>query len=140
LRSVLPPGSARYTVTLRHQVRKSPYRNSNEAAWRQFASDIGAILIDDYDDRPIHLHERVALYAGAEMNFGVSCGPMFLCSVTEYPCMIFNWGCQRPFLEKVGLRYGEQMPWFGKDQIAVWGPDDLPSIRRNFDAWRESRA
>ena len=110
-------------------MRKSPYRNSNQAAWRQFACEIGALVIEDYDDRPIHLHERVALYAGAEMNLGVSCGPMFLCSVTEYPCMIFNWGCQRPFLEKIGLRYGEQMPWFGRTRLR-YGGDDFPNIRK----------
>jgi hypothetical protein len=139
LRSVRPPGSARYTVTLRHQVRKSPYRNSNVLAWRQFADEIGAVVIEDYDDKPILLHDRVALYAGAEMNFGVSCGPTFLCSITEYPCMIFNWVNQRKFHEKCGLRYGEQMPWFGKDQIAVWELDDLSTIRKHFDAWRKSR-
>jgi hypothetical protein len=140
LRSVLPPSPARYTITLRHQERKSPYRNSNEAAWRTFADEIGAVVIEDFDVKPIHLHERMALYAGAEMNFGVACGPTFLCSVTEYPCMIFNWGCQRKFHAKVGLRYGEQMPWFGKDQIAVWGSDDLATIRSSFAAWKESRA
>lgn len=138
LRSVLPPGSARYTVTLRKQRRKSPFRNSNEAAWRIFAKEIGAVVIEDFDVRPISLHDRVALYAGAEMNFGVSCGPTFLCSLTEYPCMTFNHGSLRPFLEKIGLRFGEPMPWCGENQITVWERDDLNTIRRHFAAWERS--
>jgi hypothetical protein len=140
LRSVLPPGNVRYTVTLRHQDRKSPFRNSNQAAWRQFARDISAFVIEDYDDRPIHLHERMALYAGAEMNFGVSCGPMFMCSVSEYPCMIFNYGKLRTFLEKIGLTYGAPMPWCGRDQITIWENDDVDTIRRHFEMWERSRA
>src|SRR5688572_937604 len=39
LKSVLPPGNERYTVTLR-TTRRWPNRNSREAEWRTFAAEI----------------------------------------------------------------------------------------------------
>jgi hypothetical protein len=141
LRSVLAPRSARYTVTLRQQTRKSPYRNSNEMAWRQFAGEIGALVIEDYDVKPISLHERVALYAGAEMNFGVASGPMFLCTLTPYPCMSFAWGrgIQEVVLTKYGMPRGTNMPWCGSDQFTFWHSDELEIIRRCFAEWKARR-
>jgi hypothetical protein len=142
LASVLRPGTARYTVTMRQQRRKSPFRNSNDHAWRIFAADIGAHVIEDYDVKPIHLHERMALYAGAEMNFGVSNGPMVMCSLSAYPCMSFCWGRgsdQREVLRKYGMPYGTNAPWCGVDQFTYWADDDLGTIRRHFQVWKEHK-
>jgi hypothetical protein len=135
--SVLPHAHARYTVTLRQQSRKSRYRNSDEKVWRIFAAEIGAVVIEDYDVKPIHLHERMALYAGAEMNFGVASGPMFLCTLTPYPCMSFDWGLgpQEQVLTLSGIAKGSRMPWCDRDQFTFWQPDDLDIIRRRFDDW-----
>jgi len=47
------------------------------------------VVIDDYYAKPIHLHDRFALYAGAKMNFGVCNGPVFTLSLTEYPVAMF---------------------------------------------------
>jgi hypothetical protein len=137
LSSVLRPGVARYTVTLRHQ-QKAKYRNSNEAAWRQFAQEIGATVIPDYDDEPMHLHERVALYAGAEMNFGIMSGPMTLCSLTEYPCMIFACGRGKEGIQmdKYGVPRGSQLPWMTPNQFSLWGDDDLVTLRQTFKEWK----
>lgn len=135
LKSVLPPGKSRYTVTLRKQVHKS-HLNSNEGVWREFAAEIGALVIEDYDDRPIDLHERVALYAGAEMNFGTACGPLFLCALTDYPCMVFNFGANRDFQMRSGIVPPEPMPWNGKNHFTIWERDDPGTIRRYFEAWR----
>ncbi len=140
--SVLPPGRARYTVTLRNQARKSPYRNSNAGAWRAFADEIGAIVIEDYDDDPLPLHERMALYAGADLNLGVSCGPMFLATLTSYPCMVFNFGPdgQLPFLEiKCRMPYGSRPPWLADNSTVIWERDTLALIRREFRKWQDSR-
>jgi len=141
LRSVWPAGSARYTVTMR-KTRKSPFRNSNEYAWRTFADEIGALVIEDYEVRPICIHERMALYAGAEMNFGVSNGPMVMCSLSPYPCMVFANGRgsdQREVMRKYGMPYGTNAPWCGPDQFMLWDDDDLGTIRRRFQVWKEHR-
>ena len=77
LRSVLPLVRCDYTVTLRRNP-GAKSRNSDEISWREFARRINAVVIEDYYVQPIHLHDRVALYAGARMNYGVCNGPMAL--------------------------------------------------------------
>jgi hypothetical protein len=132
--SVLPPETARFTVTLR-QTQRSQGRNSNEAAWRRFAGVIGAPVIADYDDAPIHLHQRMALYAGAQMNFFVVSGPAHLCMLGGYPCMVFDAQKCEPTLLQNGLKRGENFPWAGPDQHLIWEPDDLPVIEKHFERW-----
>lgn len=142
LKSVLPPANTRYTVTLRQQSRKSAFRNSNEPAWRKFADEINALVIEDYDVKPIGLHERMALYAGAEMNFGVSNGPMVMCELSPYPCMSFAWGRgsdQLEVMRKYGMPHGSNAPWCGHNQFRFWEPDDIDTIRRAFHIWRGAR-
>ena len=137
LKSVRPPALARYTVTLR-KTQRSPLRDSDEVVWREFAAEIGARVIEDYDVRPIHLHERMALYAGAEMNFFVSNGPGVLCSFTEYPCMLFNTVHARGSLLGDGIGDGEQYPWMLPNQRAIWELATPESLRRHFYHWRET--
>lgn len=136
LHSVKPTGAARYTVTLR-KTQRSPLRDSDEKAWRDFASEIGAQVIPDYDTEPMHLHDRVALYAGAEMNFFVSNGPGILCSLTEYPCMLFNTVHAAGSLAADGIGYGKQYPWMLPNQRAIWEIATPESLRRHFYQWRE---
>lgn len=129
----------RYTVTLRRTARAAG-RNSNEMAWRTFAAEIGARVIEDYDVMPLGLHERLALYAGAEMNFGVSNGPVTLGLLSEYPMMAFDFAKSAKAIERQsGMKFGEQLPWRTKDQFQVWEPDELPVIREHFQAWRATR-
>lgn len=137
LNTVREPGKARYTVTLR-KTQRSPLRNSDEAMWREFASEIAARVIPDYEDEPIHLHDRMALYAGAEMNFFVSNGPGILCSFSEYPCMMFNTRHARESLIGDGLSDGAQYPWMLANQRAIWEEATAESVRRHFRRWRES--
>jgi hypothetical protein len=138
LRSVLPPGSARYTVTIR-QSEVDLWRNSNRVAWLRFADEIGAYVIEDYDVSPMHLHQRMALYAGAEMNFGISGGPMWMCSLSEYPCMIFGLNKHRTYFERCGMQHGETMPWCKGDQFTFWDADDIGFINTRFKEWRRQR-
>jgi hypothetical protein len=134
LQSVLPPGKHRYTVTLR-KTQRIESRNSQESDWRKFADEIGAYVIPDYDVQPIGLHERVSLYAGAEMNFFVTNGPATLCSVTPYPMMMFDNDQSVVHLVKAGTKWGESSPWMGKNQFLIWEPGTYDNIKRNFEAW-----
>ena len=136
LKSVLPPGKERYTVTLRNSQR-GPDRNSNEAEWRAFAAEIGAIVIPDYDDVPIHLHERMALYAGAEMNFFCANGPSLLCNLSEYPAMVFD--CQNSTLTSCGLPLGEKYPFCLPQHFMVYKPPDMQTVRHCFSEWLAGR-
>ncbi|MCR4331290.1 MAG: hypothetical protein NUV34_01080 [Sulfuricaulis sp.] len=135
LRSILPPGKDRYTVTLR-KTQRSPGRNSNEPAWREFAAEIGARVITDEEVCAMPLQELMAIYAGAKMNFGVSNGPVTLGLLSEYPMMAFDFQKSANAIERQsGMKSGEQLPWATKDQIQVWEPDDLPVICKHFYAW-----
>jgi hypothetical protein len=134
LKTVLPPREHVYTVTIRN-TQRSKERNSNDAAWRQFARQIGAIIIDDYDNHPISLHDRMAIYAGARMNFFVVSGPSHLCSLGGYPCMIFDAVKSESTLLSNGISPGENFPWHNEQQKLIWAPDDLPNIDRHFNDW-----
>jgi len=134
LKSVLPPGNERYTVTLRG-TRRWPTRNSNEQDWRTFAAEIGARVIPDYDVEPIGLHERMALYAGAEMNFFVTNGPIALCLLSEYPAMGFDVNNSRP----KGIPPGGRYPFMLPQHHQIWEDATLENIRKHFKAWSSSK-
>lgn len=133
LRSVLPAGNARYTVTLR-RTQRVPERNSREQDWRTFAREIGAVVIPDYEDQPIHLHNRMALYAGAQMNFFVTNGPVMLCFLSEYPAMGFC--VNESPMASYGVPLGEKYPFCLPQHQQIYESDTLENIRRNFEAWK----
>lgn len=126
LKSVLPKGNARYTVTLRncpsHTERNSP------PFWLDFAQRIGATVIPDYADHKITLHERMALYAGAKMNFGVVNGPMGMLMLSEYPMLMTGCGIAQYAWKKHGVNYGEQLPFFLPGQSLMWEMPKLASL------------
>jgi hypothetical protein len=136
LKSVLPPASHRYTITLRQTFRK-PERNSEEFIWREFGERIGALVIEDYSVEPIGLYERMALYAGAEMNFGIPNGPMNLLYYAEYPFILF---CEpepnRKGFAGHGIKVGDQLPVALPGQRLVWERATMKTLLREFDAGR----
>lgn len=129
------PRNVRYTVTLR-ATQRSPTRDSDTEAWTRFARDIGALVIPDYDKYKIHLHDRVALYSQAEMNFFVSNGPGVLCSMTEYPCMMFDTHHAYGSFRADGLAWGDQYPWMLQNQRAIWEEATYDNIARHFNLWK----
>lgn len=137
----LPARSERYTVTMRSigPGGMKPFRDSNDKVWREFAKEIGASVIEDYRIDPMPLAERVALYAGAEMNFGVVNGPMGLLYFTPYPMMMFDCSSCEYAWSKHGIKRGHQLPWATPDQILIWEGQGIETLRRNFIAWRNSK-
>ena len=134
LRTVKRPVHCDYTVTLRKNRDGAVNRDSNEDAWRRFAEEIGAVVIEDYSDKPIHLYDRMALYAGAKMNFGVCNGPIFLLSLTPYPVMQFvNSESARNHEAKWGIYPGDNYPWMFDNQRLVWDTDTLDNLRWHFE-------
>jgi hypothetical protein len=131
LKTVKPPGTERYTITLRNTAR-DPIRNADRAMWHEFSKEIGARLIPDYSEQPIHLHERVALYAGAEMNIFISNGPGVLCSMTEYPCMMFNTMQAGWAFDGDGVPHGANYIWMLPNQTAIWEWATAQTVREHF--------
>jgi hypothetical protein len=136
LKTVQPKGKERYTITLR-TTRRWLHRNSKEAVWRDFAKEIGARVIPDYEIEPIHLHERMSLYAGAEMNFFVTNGPVILCFLSEYPAMSFD--VQQSPMIQLGIPMGGQYPFLLPDRHRqIYEPDEPEVIRRHFYHWKQT--
>jgi hypothetical protein len=133
LRSVKNAISCRYTVTLRKQ-KVATWRNSNEMAWRQFAEEIGALVIEEYAVRPIDLHDRMALYAGAQMNFGVCNGPIAMLSLTPYPVMQFvpNFSARNSQVKSGIPLESARFPWMLPSQRLVWKDDTIENLRETF--------
>jgi len=124
LKSVKRPGKAEYTVTIRDNFAGARLRDSCRDVWETFAKKIGAIVIDDYYRQPIHLWDRMAIYAGAKMNFGVCNGPIHLLSLTEYPvCMFVNSQSARNSQIRIGMRPDTKYPWMLENQHMVWKED-----------------
>jgi hypothetical protein len=133
LKSIQPPESHRYTVTIRNSERYKE-RNSDQDAWRRFAREIGALVIEDFGDKTIHLHKRMALYSGAEMNFMVANGPGTLLWFSDNPYMVFMKNVNAEYHNASGHPVGKQVPWAHSNQKFVWGPDDYESIKGAISA------
>lgn len=134
LRGVRPPKTERYTITIRNTER-APGRNSNRDAWEKFANEIGAFIIPDYDDQPMHQHERMAYYEGAEMNFGVCCGPLTLATLSDHNVMMFDAKKNEKGMVRCGVPVGTNLPWMRGDQHLIWAGDDYDTLMRTFEKW-----
>lgn len=127
LKSVKPSKVVQYTVTLRNSTRQ-PRRNSNTTAWRRFAEEIGAKVFEDWSDEPIHLHDRMAYYAGAEMNFFSNGGMSALGIFSDYPYTILMNKAYNPYLDANGWKRGDQIPWALPNQTTVWEEDTYENL------------
>jgi len=116
------------TVTLRNYNR-NPQRNSNVAAWRKFAAETGALVIEDYGITPIPLVDRWDLYQ-CRMNYFVDNGPAVLCYYSDAPYATFGWE-MTPHLENMGFHKGYQFPWANDNQRLIWADDTYENIK-NF--------
>ena len=127
-KSVLEPKKEKYTVTIRNYDRFEK-RNSLKDAWLRFADEIGAFVIDEWYDKPLDLQERMAYYAGAEMNFSVGNGPASLFLFSDLPYRLFM-KTDYEYLERQGLPFGSQFPWANENQKIVWCEDTYENIRK----------
>src|SRR5262245_16791219 len=125
LQSVKPAVKCDYTVTIRQNKAGAKGRDSNRVVWEEFARRIGATVIDDWYVKPIHMHDRIALYAGAKMNYGVCNGPIAMTTLTEYPvAMVINTESARNATMRWGTQVGEKLPWMLPNQHHIWQDDD----------------
>jgi len=123
-----------FTVTIRSNKAGARLRDSS-SVWREFAKRIAATVIEDWYDKSIHLHDRIALYAGAKMNFGVCNGPIHMLSLTSYPVAMFvNSSSAHNSQVRWGMKAGEKYPWMLANQNMIWQDDkDLSAMLRTFD-------
>jgi hypothetical protein len=133
LKSIHPARNKRYTVTIRDTFHR-PERNSDRATWLAFAKEINAHVIDDTAIKGIGLFERMALYAGAEMNFGIPNGPLCLLYYTEYPFRIYvDPDVNGIDFKRQGHADNDQLPWFRSNQRLVWTKPTLDTLLADFE-------
>lgn len=111
-------GNARFTVTLRNS-KRYPQRNSTPD-FERFAKEIGAAVIPDYADKRMPLAEKLALYAGAEMNYFSPNGVGAMCWASDYPYRLFMYGVDADYHAKQEFPVGSQFPWAGNNQRVIW--------------------
>ena len=127
------------TVTLRRS--RTSERDSNESEWLAFAKRHKAVVIRDYDERPLELADRVRLYAGARMNFFVNNGPAILCILSEAPYLVMRYIGDADCLmaspmqmERLGITPGFQYPWANENQKLSYLPDTCANIESEWAA------
>ena len=134
LRSVMPPVHlAAYTVTIRDCFYR-PQRNSDRPLWTRFAREIGARIVDDTARAPIPFYERVALYAGARMNYGIPNGPLGLLYYTDYPFAVFvDEEINGADFKRQGHMEGTQLPWLRANQRLIWTAPRMDALMAEHD-------
>jgi len=133
------------TITLRKS--RNPERDSKEDEWLKFAKRCKdkAIIIRDYDERPLSLEDRMSLYAGAKMNLMVINGPLTLCIHSDAPYLSMRTiGCERSqstspaFMEKIGITPGFQFPWANANQRLSYLDDTCENIESEYERMQDA--
>lgn len=131
LETVLAPVKYHFTVTIR-QTFHNPDKNSDQAVWYEFAKKIGAHVIEDHAKVPIALYDRMSIYAGAEMNYGVNNGPMELIFLSPYPLtMVSDPATTMKGYSGHGVfETGKDRPWdfLLPNQRVSWGRPTVESL------------
>ncbi len=159
-------GSRRPIVITLRQYGYAPGRNSNVAAWIEFARRldksryVAVFLLDVaiamqpvapeldeflvFREGPFNMTLRAALYETAWLNICQAHGPTELMWYNEN-CryvIFFTVGSspetQVDFLRGYGMEPGETPAFAGPHQKWVWMPDDLPNIEREFAAMADA--
>lgn len=127
------------TVTLRSS--RKEHRNSS-GDWLKFAEEIKAVVIPDYEDKPISLSSRMKLYENARLNMFVNNGPAMLCICSDIPYAILKYANKGgatnvEWLASQGLPKGSQYPFASERQRIFWGGDSYQEIRNAFEEMNE---
>jgi hypothetical protein len=155
-------GSRVVTITLRGYD-YVPARNSNVAAWTEFARGLdparfSIVFVPDtaqcftgrfaeLEDFPVFSEAallpglRMALYQHAYLNLGVNNGPMGLCWLNDQTRYI-TFKMLSPaapqttpeYMKFLGFEIGKSLPFATASQQWVWEEDDLETIGRAFEA------
>lgn len=159
----LEGGPSPVTITLR-EAEHFPHRNSNIAAWLQFAADLEkrgerVIFLRDANKAAepllnqetcplasVDLDLRTALYEQAKCNLFVANGPWNIALFGDRPWLMFNevsagdvFLPNNPgwWLQFQGVEDGGQFPWSAEDQRIVWVGDTYENL---MGAWQELQA
>lgn len=131
------------TVNIRESIRFKS-RDSNRVEWNKVIDYLEknnkVIVIEDCEEKPLSVPERMKLYSGAKMNLSVSNGPNALCHFSDAPYMTINMvpnGEGKEELVKLlrlgGFPENSQLCFRNKNQEIVWKPDTFENIVEAYE-------
>lgn len=131
------------TVTLRDSIRFKT-RDSNKSEWTKVIDHLEktekVIVLEDCEDKPLSITERMKLYSGAKMNLSVSNGPVVLCHLSDAPYLTFNMipngeggEMLRDHMRIGGFPEGSQFCFRNKNQELIWKPDTFETIIKEYE-------
>jgi hypothetical protein len=133
LKAIRKPEKFRHTVTIR-EVWYKRHRNSDRSVWLEFANRIGARVLDEHEFAKTDFHERFAIYAGADMNWGVVNGPLAALYLTDYPVRMYCTSSQnKKGMSGHHILPGEQMPFGLPHQQLVWKEPTLETLMQDYN-------
>ena len=140
------PKSGYVTITMRESFRNK-WRDSNREEWAKVAEYLmrrgeEVLILEECENQPLALEERMAIYANAKMNLAVGNGPMVLCWLSEAPYLTFQLpkGPDEDYRTLVaqwttlGFPVGSQLSFRNSMQEIVWGPDDADLIIKKYES------
>ena len=139
---IIVPAEPKDYVTITLRKSRTPERDSNEEEWRKFARMVACkvIILRDWDETPIDLHDRMRLYAGARMNFMVINGPLTLCIHSDAPYLSMrtigcaNSGSTSPaHMSRIGITPGFQFPWANANQRLSYLDDTAENVMLEWE-------
>lgn len=145
---IITPCNAKDYITITLRKSRNPERDSKEQEWMKFADRCGrkAIIIRDYEERPLDLADRMKLYANAYMNLMVINGPLTLCIHSDAPYISMRTiGCERSgstspwHMKQIGIEPGFQFPWANARQRLSYLDDTCENIEQEYRAMTEER-
>jgi hypothetical protein len=141
------PKKGYVTITMRESFRNK-WRDSNRKEWARFAEYLAKrgeelIVLEECENQPLAVEERMAIYSNAKMNLAVGNGPMVLCWLSEAPYLSFQLpkplGHEKEYDQlveqwnRMGFPVGSQLSFRNSMQEIVWGPDDFDLIKEKYE-------
>lgn len=131
------------TVTIRDSIRFKS-RDSDRAEWNKVIDHLEktekVIVLEDCEDKPLPIAERMKLYSGAKMNFSVNNGPNSLLYFTDNPYLTFKMippgeggKMMREHLMLGGFPENSQFCFKNINQEIVWKPDTFETIIKSYE-------
>ena len=130
------------TVTIRESIRFKS-RDSDRKEWDKLIGHLEktekVIVLEDCEDKPLPLVERMKLYSGAKMNLSVSNGPAVLCHLSDAPYLTFKMIPEGEGSEllikhmKNGNFYNRQFHFKTDKQELVWKPDTFETMIEAYE-------
>ena len=141
------PKKGYVTITMRESFRNA-WRNSNREEWAEVAEYLmrrgeEVMVLEECENQPLAVEERLAIYCNAKMNLAVGNGPMVLCWLSEAPYLTFqlprgkeekDYQALVQQWQNMKFPIGSQLSFKNDKQEIVWGPDDAELIIQKYES------